>query len=539
MDDTSSVRSILVVGGGTAGWLSATYLRRALPDVKVTLVESSDIPTIGVGEATIPTLVQTFRFLGLEEEEWMPKCNATFKTAIRFSGWRKPAPGQAEHVYWHPFFKRGVPLVVNPYQSPYFPEIGEGIPLMHYWLQRHLAGDREPFAFACNEGPALCEALKSPRFKDKPEYELRSAYHFDAGLVAEVLKDVGRDRGVEHVVATVAGVLLDERGWIDRIKLEGGRELKADLYLDCSGFRGLLINQALQEPFLSDSGSLFNDSAIAIQSRHKAAEEGLEPYTSAIARSAGWIFKIPLYHRLGTGYVYSSKFLSQDEAEREFRDWLGWRGKDAEGKDLAANYIKIRVGRTRRPWVNNCVAVGLASCFLEPLESTGIFFSEFALASLVSLFPDRRMAEPLRRAYNDAIRACYEETRDFIVMHFVLTDREDTPYWRAVRHETKVPDTLQERLELFRESLPTMMLRDKFGVFRENNYACILTGMGHLPPRGYPLLSHVDAARADQVFAGVKERTQLLLRTLPSQYEYLTGLHYRQAQDPYQGPRPA
>jgi tryptophan halogenase len=179
--------------------------------------------------------------------------------------------------------------------------------------------------------------------------------------------------------------------------------------------------------------------------------------------------------------------------------------------------------------VNNCVAIGLSSCFLEPLESTGIFFSEFQLASLVSLFPDRRMAEPLRRAYNDAVRACYEETRDFIVMHFVLTDRDDTPYWRAVRNETKVPDTLQERLELFQECLPTMLLRDKFGVFKENNYACILTGMDQLPARGYPLLDHVDARAADQLFADVKERTRVLLEGLPTQYEYLTGLHYKQA----------
>ena len=517
-----AVKSIVIVGGGTAGWLSATYLNRALgPSVKITLIESSDIPTIGVGEATIPSIVGTMKFLGLDEEDWMPKCNATFKTGIKFTNWMASKDGK-EHYYWHPFSSREEPMV-NPYDAPYFPEIGQGFSLTHYWLKRHLQGNTEAFAYAANEGPTLCDLNKSPRFKDMPQYEIRSAYHFDAGLVARYLRDIGKERGIEHIVDHVARVAVDERNWVSGIHTAKGLVLEADLYLDCSGFRGLIINQALGEPHLNDNASLFCDSAVAMSATNNPKDEGIHPYTTSRAMSSGWIWDIPLYHRNGTGYVYSSRFQTPEAAEAELKGYLGKRG---EGH--AAKHIKIRTGRTQRSWVNNCVALGLSSCFLEPLESTGIFFVEAQLAFLVTLFPDKRMAPAMQEKYNESVRFCYEETRDFIVLHYCLSDRDDTPFWRAVKNETVIPDTLKDRLALFRESFPVLNV-DRFAIFKNRNYACILAGMDAIPKTPYPILEHLDPNLGDEAFAKVKKRTAELAAHLPDQYEYLTHLHYKNA----------
>ncbi|MEJ7728087.1 MAG: tryptophan halogenase family protein [Polyangiaceae bacterium] len=518
------IRSILIVGGGTAGWLSAAYLNRALgPGVEITLVESTAIGRIGVGEATIPTLRNTMRFLGAEEEEWMPKCNATFKTAIRFVNWTKPARAGTPDVYYHPFSERPEKLVAA-FDQPYFPVLGEGVSIMHYWLREHLQGvAKAPMAYACSPGPRLCDLRKSPRFRESPEHEIASAYHLDAGLLAGFLRDLAMGRGVKHVVADIAEARLDTSGAIQAVICADGLSLTADLYLDCTGFRGLLINQALGEPFISDTPSLLCDSAVAISARNDPGREGIPPYTQATALGHGWVWDIPLYHRNGCGYVYSSAFLGRDEAEAELRAFLGPR---AEG--MEPNHIRIRTGRNRNQWVKNCVSVGLSSCFIEPLESTGIFIVEYQLSTLLTLFPDRSFDEARIRRYNEAIGDCYEELRDFVVMHYCTTDRDDTPFWNAVQHDTVVPDSLKEKLDFFATTLPTTDGL-KFAVFRARNYGCILAGMRRLPKSPYPLLEHLDPSVGQRELARIAAHTETLARALPDQFEYLTNLHYRAA----------
>jgi len=376
----------VIVGGGTAGWMAAAYLSRALEtDVHIQVVESEDISTIGVGEATFSTIQLFFQYLGLREEDWMPHCNATYKMAIKFVDWN----AERRHFY-HPFQRL---------------EIANGRPLAEWWLKA--GGPLGRFDYDCFLVPALCDAQRSPRFFDgrvfdskvqpyltTPMNERASsldelqiqypyAYHFDAKLIAQFLSGYAQQRGVGRTVDEVQSVQLRPDGFIDHIMTKKRGAIAGDLFIDCTGFRGLLINRALSEPFISFSDSLLCDSAIAMSTPSDPIVEGLNPFTQATALSAGWAWKIPLFHRNGNGYVYSSAFLENDAAEREFRHYLG---QGAEG--CAAHHIKMRIGRNRRSWVKNCVAIGLASGFVEPLESTGIFFIQHAIEQLVAHFPN-------------------------------------------------------------------------------------------------------------------------------------------------------
>jgi hypothetical protein len=460
------VRTIAVVGGGTAGWLSALYLQRALGDtVKVTLIESATIPKIGVGEATVATLRYTMQFLGFSEENWMPHVGATYKTAVRFEQWNRP-PSEGEEHFYHPFFERNEPLV-NPMQ-PFFPEYGEGVSLMHYWQKRHLAGDKTPYAYAVFPGPKLCDLRKSPRFKDSPDHEVPSAYHLDAHKFATFLRKHAVERGIEHIVDDVVEVLQEENGNIKSLRTTDHGLLAADLFIDCSGFRSILLGKALNEPFTSAAKYLWCDSAVA--TRPANAEGDLEPYTMARASEAGWMWNIPLTHRSGTGYVYSSRYKSKDEAEQEIRNYLGKRMTP----DTFVGHLKFTPGRYERTYVKNCVAIGLAANFIEPLESTTIFLIEYGLAQLVNFFPDRSFSPALAERYNRSVASMYDEVRDFIVMHFAGSNRRDTAFWRDLQEKGELPDSLAAQLEFYKHSMPMGERFSNF-VFRERSYACSVT----------------------------------------------------------------
>lgn len=521
------IKSIVIVGGGTAGWLSAAYLQRALAgSVQITLVESSDIGRIGVGEATVPSMRSTLEFLGVDEAEWMPECNATFKSAILFEDWaRPPAPG-ARHTYYHPFFFRPEQHI-QPWPARYFPLLGEGISLVHVWLKRKLEGRiTASLASTLSGTPALCDSRKAPRriddpLRPEPGKTVRYAYHLDAGLFAGFLRKLATGRGVAHVVDHIESVSRDERGFLTSVSTRSGRRIAGDLFIDCSGFAGLLINKTLDEPFCSDAASLLCDSAVAFQV-DRPEDAPLDPFTRATAMPAGWCWDIPLFHRSGNGYVYCSAFLSRDAAEAELRRITG-------ASDVPANHIRIRVGRNRNTWVKNCVAIGLAASFLEPLESTGIYLIETALATLVTLFPDRDFAEPPIARYNQVVKDTYEELRDFIVLHYITTQRTDTEFWKAVRETTRVPDTLREKLELFEHCFPVLdqMSHRMFGA---PSYACILAGMDRLPKRPYPLLEHFDEAAATAMLENNVRVTEQLLQRLPDHRAYLREQRQRPAQ---------
>jgi tryptophan halogenase len=501
--------------------MTAAYLKKAAPSVNVTLIESATIKTVGVGEATFSTIKLFFDFLGLQEADWMPACNATYKLAIKFANWRQ----DGAHFY-HPFQRY---------------ETVDGYNMGEWWLK--LKQNDEPFDQACFSIPALCEAKKSPRFFDgavfdenvqdyfaggrKPKNSFLSdhkvqypyAYQFDASLLAEYLKSYATQRGVRQVIDEVNEVVLAEDGSIAHVVTQSHGAIAGDLFVDCTGFRGLLINQALDEPFISFADSLLCDSAIALQVPTDIDKDGIEPYTTATAMSAGWSWNIPLYGRIGTGYVYSSKFQSKDEAELEFRRHLG---PAAEG--LRANHIKMRIGRCRNSWVKNCVAIGLSSGFVEPLESTGIFFIQHGIEELVSHLPGNHIDEEMVRSYNRLIAEGIDGVRDFLILHYCTTERTDNEFWRAVKNVALTPD-LQERLDIWKHRLPNAKnINPTYHGFEFYSYSVMLLGLNYRPQRSLPALDHLDDTNALNAFRALRERTERLIATLPTQAEYLASL---------------
>lgn len=526
------IQNIVIVGGGSAGWMTAAYLRKALErNVQITLVESSNITTVGVGEATFSTIKIFFDSLGLQEHEWMPKCNATYKMAIKFANWN----ARGQHFY-HPFQRY---------------EMVDGFDIAEWWLK--MKRGEEPFDYACFLIPLLCDNKRSPRyfdgtvFDDKvqdlfsresmPEKNVLAdlkvqypyAYHFDANLLARFLKDYATQRGVKQIVDDVIDVKLAENGSIDSIITREHSNISADLFIDCTGFRGLLINKALGEPFVSFSESLLCDRAIAMQIPTDIKKDGINPYTTATALSSGWVWNIPLYGRIGTGYVYSSQFISPEEAEQEFRQHLG-----AASDNCKASHIKMRIGRNRNSWVKNCVAIGLSSGFVEPLESTGIFFIQHGIEELVSHLPDTSFNEELIRSYNRTIAHCIDGVRDFLTLHYCASDRADTAFWNATKHEIVVPEHLRESLRLWKNRLPNnKSINPNYHGFESYSYSVMLLGLNHVPERSLPVLDHIQGQNAMATFSAIKERANYLTTTLPSQYEYLTHVIKSQEQSEY------
>ncbi|MFD1535398.1 tryptophan halogenase family protein [Nonomuraea guangzhouensis] len=509
--------------------MTAAYLGKALgAEVNVTVLEAPSIPRIGVGEATVPNLQRVlFDFLGLSEEDWMRECNASFKMGIKFVNWRTGGRGQAG------------PRPFNGGSDHYYHLFGllpqhEQLPLSHYWTLKKLAGQTdEEFAYACYREPPVLDANLAPAYLDGERWT-NYAWHFDANLVAAFLRRFSiKEQGVNHVEDEMTEVLFDQRGYISALRTKGGLLLEGDLFVDCSGFRGLLINQAMREPFLDMSDYLLNDRAVATQVPNDDEANGVEPYTSAIAMSSGWTWKIPMLGRFGAGYVYSSRFASQDEATEEF---CGLWGLDPSETPL--NHVRFRVGRNRRAWVRNCVSIGLSSCFLEPLESTGIYFITAAIYQLAKHFPDKRFDPILIDRFNREIEVMFDDSRDFIQAHFYFAPRADTPFWKANKELQLAPE-IQEKIAMYRAGLPVNMpvtdektyyanFDAEFRNFWNNsNYYCIFAGLGFVPDHPMPSLTYQPdlIKSAEPVFDGIKKRQQELLSTLPTTYAYLRQLH--------------
>ena len=520
------IESIIIVGGGSAGWMTAAYLNKALGEsVQIKLIESATISTIGVGEATFSTIKLFFDFLGLDESEWMPQCNAAYKLAIKFVNWN----AEGRHFY-HPFQRY---------------EIVDGFNIAEWWLK--LKEDMNAYDYSCFTIPALCDRKRSPRYLDgrvfdskveeqfKPEQAFQKnvlldlkiqypyAYHFNASLLANFLKDFAVQNGVKQVLDDVVDVKLAEDGSIAHITTREQGDIKGDLFIDCTGFRGLLINKALGEPFIPFSESLLCDSAVAVQVPRDIATDGINPYTTATALNAGWVWNIPLYGRDGTGYVYSSAFASKEEAENEFRKHLG-----SASDKLNPLHIKMRIGRSRNSWVKNCVAIGLSSGFVEPLESTGIFFIQHGIEQLIADFPNKSFNEELVKSYNKAVANCIDGIRDFLILHYYGSSRCDTPFWEATMHELMIPEALKELLDLWKIRLPNNRnINQNYHGFESYSYSVMLLGLGYRPESSLPALDHINDRKAWATFRAIKERANYLCSTLPSQYEYLSAMRFK------------
>lgn len=451
---------VVIVGGGTAGWMTASALARLLPGVAdVRLIESEEIGIVGVGEATLPHLRAFLERLGIPEAEMMRATNATYKLGIDFRDF-----GKIGDRYIHPFGAYGVDLA--------------GVGFHHYWLRAHT----ERSARSIEDYSLPIVAARANRFALPPadgDFLSTSygwAYQFDATKLAPMLRGYSEERGVVRTEGRVTGVECDgESGDVTQLVLESGERVAGDLFIDCSGFRALLIGGAMDAAWEDWSHWLPCDRAAALPATAPAGP--IEPYTRATAMGAGWRWRIPLQHRVGNGYVFSSSFLSEDEACAAI---LG----AVEGTPLAdPRILRFRAGRRRESWVGNVVSIGLASGFLEPLESTSIHLAQMAVMRLVELFPERQIDPADRAAFNATVDYEYDRVRDFLILHYNATTRDDSDFWNHVR-TMQLPDSLAGKLELWRESGRIEKYGE--GLFLEPSWVAVYLGQGMMPERYDP-----------------------------------------------------
>jgi tryptophan halogenase len=459
------LRNIVIVGGGTAGWMTAAALARFLSDgfTKVTVVESDAIGTVGVGESTIPQIRIFNRLLGLDEDEFVRKTQATFKLAIEFVNWRRIG-----EVYYHPFGPYGVNMDGLSFHAFFLKmqQLDPDAKLDDYSLQA-LAAREEKFSRPV-EGAG-----------NSPLADIAYAFHFDAFLYAKFLRGYAEERGVvrqEGKIVSVNQRALD--GYIESVTMESGAVIEGDFFIDCSGFRGLVIEQTLEAGYEDWSHWLLNDSAVAVPCEIGGSARAV---TRATARPAGWQWRIPLQYRIGNGHVYSSAHMSDDEATHVLLSNL-------DGEPMAEPWrLRFKAGKRKVAWKKNCVAIGLSAGFMEPLESQSIHLIQVGISRMMTLFPTREMKQVDIDRYNRFMTFEYEKIRDFIVLHYHANERDDTDYWRYLRN-MKVSDYLQDKLALFTESGRTF--RDNDELFNDTSWFAVMMGQG-VKPGGYDTLADV------------------------------------------------
>lgn len=506
------IDKIAIVGGGTAGWLSATYLARhfqsKLPGaVQVTLIESDDVDTIGVGEATIPSLCDTLRFLGIKENIFMQSTSATFKQAIRFDDWLHLPTKDTRSSFYHTFQK---PIYVKG-ESP-----------APYWVMSRETHGKNYVDYATTQGQ-ICEAGLGPfmfGFRQQTK-SLAYAYHLDAGKFATLLKDVGKQYGVVHRIGHVTGVVTDADGTIEHLHVRDQEDLAADLFIDCTGFAAHLIEKKLASPFLDQSSVLFCDHAVTVQVPHEAPDTPIRPFTTSTAKANGWIWDIGLEQRRGVGYVYSSKYTDESEAQRVLMEYVG-----PAGHDLSSRTLAMRVGYREKPWVRNCIAIGLSAGFIEPLESTGIHHVEISLNRIAKVFSRRGNLEYMAQQFNRNMTEWFELTFDFIKLHYCLGRRTDSDFWIDNRNPESIPGRLQDHLEMWR-TRPTnrMDLRQMRPTFGESSYHQILFGLDFLPDLTGEEFTYPHERLAASQSAQIASQLRRELEMLPEHRDLITSVY--------------
>ncbi len=471
----------VILGGGTAGWMTACLLAKQWPQHKVTLVESPEVGIIGVGEGSTPQLRTFFRDLGMAEADWMPKCNATYKNGITFKGWSE-RPGFES--YYHPFTTQ-----ID----------GHSLPDFAYNTRARRTGRdvwAHPDRFFL---PAVLSSKGlGPIAAESFPFDVGYGYHFDAYLVGAVLREHATSLGVEHLERHVETVEVGEAGQVTALVAREGERVEGDWFIDCSGFRGSIIQQALGERFISFADNLFNDSAVVMPT--PADPNGTNPHTSATALSTGWAWDIPLTNRTGNGYVYSSRYLDKDAAETELRAHLGMLDSDVE-----ARHLQMKVGRVEHSWVGNCLAVGLSQGFIEPLEATALHIVQATVEGFISALEQGGFTPTQRDAFNTRIAARYEGIRDYIVCHYRVNRRTDTQYWRDNAANQHLSDNLKAVMTSWfrgQDLGETIAELDIARYYSSLSWHCLLAGYGTFPddaklmPPGEDILP-IDMAAID------------------------------------------
>ena len=494
-DRSRSIKNIVIVGGGSAGWMTAAALSSMLPAeaVRIVLVESDQIGTVGVGEATIPDVLNFNAMLGIPEAEFLRETNGTFKLGIQFVDW-----GRMGETYFHPFGPIGVDM--------------NGIDFHQYWLRSE--ADRpnsriEDFSLAA-------QAAKNGRFAPPaPDprsvlSQLRYAYHFDATAYAAYLRRYAEARGVQRHEGIVTEVHQNgETGFLTAVELEDGTQLKGDLFFDCSGFRGRLIEQVLDVAFTDWSHWLVCDTAQAVACESSGA---LLPYTIATAKQAGWQWRIPTRERTGNGHIYASHWMDDDAAISSLLAGL-------DGQPLGEpRKIRFRTGHRQRLWEKNCIAIGLSGGFLEPLESTSLFLIQEGISKFLALFPNADMPESVRKEYNRQLVKKFEQVRDFIVLHYKATERDDSALWKYCRN-MDIPDTLAERIALFREAGRIFRYEDE--LFGKTSWIAVMLGQNIRPRTVDPIVATVAPSEIARSLQSMTTAMSRAVAAMPTHQAFL------------------
>jgi tryptophan halogenase len=494
------IRHVVIVGGGTAGWMAAAALSRVLggdPALSFELVESDEIGTVGVGESTIPQIVLFNALLGLDEGEFLRATRATYKMGIEFRDWTRIG-----ERFVHPFGFHGLDM--------------QGVEFHHHWLKAQALGDRTPLPdYSLNTVAAQRGRFAHPRhdLPQSPLSRLGYAFHLDAGLYARLLRRLAEGWGVRRTEGRVTDIeLAGESGHVTAIRLATGRRIEADLFIDCSGFRALLIEERLGAEFEDWSRWLPCDRAWAVPCELDGEAVGRLPLTRATARTAGWQWRIPLQHRIGNGYVYSSAHVSDDEAAATLLANLDG-APFAEPKPL-----RFTAGHRKQAWVGNVVALGLAGGFLEPLESTSIHLVQTAIARLLTLFPDRGFSPAERDRFNAEMAREYADIRDFLMLHYHASERDDSAFWRDVR-AIEPPAGTTYKMEMFREN--GRILREHGEVFTEASWLSVMTGKGLRPKSYHPAADTIPDAETLARLANIRAVIGEVADQMPRQDEYL------------------
>ncbi|MGH6613991.1 tryptophan halogenase family protein [Sphingomonas sp.] len=487
-DEARHPRRIVIAGGGTAGWMAAAAIARTMGrTVDLTLVESDAIGTIGVGESTIPPLAIYNRLLGINEAEFMRATQATFKLGILFDNWKEPG-----HRYFHSFGYTG-----KDHWSAGF---------QHFWLYAREKGYEQSYDDYCLE---VIAALQG-KFAHLPDDAMNYAYQLDSTLYAKFLRTMAETDGTKRVEGRISQVELDgERGDIAALVLDSGTRIEGDLFVDCTGFRALLIEQTLHAGYDDWTHYLPCDSAIALQTENVGPAV---PYTRAMAHDAGWQWRIPLQHRSGNGLVYCSRYLSREDALERL---LG----NIEGEVLTEpNFLRFQAGARRRQWHRNCVAIGLSSGFMEPLESTSIHLIQRAVLRLLRMMPQGNISERDIAEFNDQQNDDMLQIRDFLVLHYKATDRRDSPFWRYCA-TMPIPDTLAQKIELFRET--GRVFRKNEELFAENSWVQVMMGQGIMPRAYHPIAEKLRDDELEKFLGTLRSNVTRTVATLPAHADYV------------------
>ncbi|MFC4293235.1 tryptophan halogenase family protein [Sphingorhabdus arenilitoris] len=489
-----AIKKILIIGGGTAGWMAASAIARTLGrSAKITLVESEEIGTVGVGEATIPPILNFIEMLGIDENEFVRRTNATFKLGIEFVNW-----GAKGERYMHPFGKYGYDM--------------QGISFHHYWMKMRQTGDMRPLEdYALQAVAARAGKFTRPlNIERSPLASIAYAFHFDAGLFARFLREYSEGLGVTRIEAKVAHVhQRADDGFLESVLLDNGTQISADLFIDCTGFRGLLIEQTLQAGYEDWSHWLPCNSAIAVPCENAGPPL---PYTRATAHDAGWQWRIGLQNRIGNGHVYCNEYISDDAA-------LATLLASLDGKPLAdPRQLRFTTGRRKKSWVKNCVALGLSSGFMEPLESTSIHMIQSALLRLMAFFPSKDFDPHVTAEYNRRTAEEYEYIRDFLILHYNATSREDSEFWRFGKNR-KNPDSLQRKIDLFHACGQISYKEEE--LFKAANWLAVLTGQNFGGARYHPFADMVDTEEVRRRLAAMLQTIDASVDHMPPHEDYI------------------